>query len=194
MASRFCRYGHKVNIAGVRFNYICPIQCMQRHKTQAWTGRQLWQVQQLTEWQPENQDAVLEVTHKFVPVATETLESWSNESLIIYFVASTKKLTDVTGDPLETGLPFTKTFYCNSKRQWHLICQKASGQRLPRGTPRFQVSYDATLIYFAHLILSYNIIIYTHFAMMNLVCLFMRAFCVGRRSRCHLLKCLLSII
>ena len=53
--------------------------------------------------------AVLEQTHVFVPVAIETMGSWNNDSL--NFVRSIgKKLTDVTGDPLETLVTFSKDF------------------------------------------------------------------------------------
>ena len=51
--------------------------------------------------------AALQQTHIFVPVSVETLGSWNYESL--NFISNIgKKLTEVTGDPLETNYLFQR--------------------------------------------------------------------------------------
>ena len=57
----------------------------------------------------------------FVPVAIETMGSWNNDSL--NFVRSIgKKLTDVTGDPLETNYLFQRLSVAifNEAMKFHL--------------------------------------------------------------------------
>jgi len=51
--------------------------------------------------------SALQQTHLFVPVSVETLGSWNDDS--INFVSTIgKKLTEVSGDPLETSYLFQK--------------------------------------------------------------------------------------